>query len=124
MNNFYAPVGSVDNQGTQEIVSGKNTGDIIINQYKSAPEQKQSLAEAAAEIQKLLEQLFQTNPTITYKEKMTVLGEVADKIDKNPPLKDKVINALEAGGKEAFKEAIDHPLVNILMAIIEGWREV
>ncbi|WP_287267692.1 hypothetical protein [Moorena sp. SIO3A2] len=24
---------------------------------------------------------------------------------------------------EAFKEALDHPLVNILMATIEGWTE-
>ncbi|NEO60944.1 MAG: hypothetical protein F6J98_11050, partial [Moorea sp. SIO4G2] len=87
-------------------------------------EQKQSLAEAAAEIQQLLNQLSQTNPTTTNKEKMIVVGEVIDQIETNPTLKAKVINALKAGGVEAFKEAIDHPLVNILMATVEGWTEI
>ncbi|WP_424096855.1 pentapeptide repeat-containing protein [Moorena producens] len=87
-------------------------------------QQTQSLAEAAAEIQQLLNQLSQSNPTTTNKEKMIVVGEVIDEIETNPPLKAKVINALKAGGVEAFKEAIDHPLVNILMATIDGWSEV
>ncbi|NEQ83865.1 MAG: hypothetical protein F6K26_27890 [Moorea sp. SIO2I5] len=95
-----------------------------VNTNNFTPEQKQSLAEAAAEIQQLLNQLSQTNPTTTNKEKMTFVGEVIDKIDNNPTLKNKVINALKAGGVEAFKEAIDHPLVNILMATVEGWTEV
>lgn len=88
------------------------------------PEQKQTIAEAAAEIQQLLEQLSKTYPTSTNKEKMTVVAEVVDQIENNPTLKTRVINSLRAGGVEAFKEAIDHPLVNILMATIEGWREV
>ncbi|NES80744.1 MAG: hypothetical protein F6K10_04730 [Moorea sp. SIO2B7] len=82
-----------------------------------------NLAEAAAEIQQLMEQLSQTNPTTTSKEKMIVVSEVVDQIENNPTLKAKVINALKAGGVEAFKETLDHPLVNILMATIEGWAE-
>ncbi|MDJ0717302.1 MAG: hypothetical protein QNJ54_24300 [Prochloraceae cyanobacterium] len=70
-----------------------------------------------------LEQLSQTYPTSTSREKMTLVTEVVDRIETNPKLKDRVINALKAGGTEAFKEAIDHPLVNILMASIEGWQE-
>ena len=84
--------------------------------------EKQNLADAAQEIQQLLEQLSETYPTKTNRERMTVVGEVADRIEGNPPLKAKVINALKAGGTEAFKEAIDHPLVNILVATIEGWQ--
>lgn len=57
------------------------------------------------------------------KEKNIVVGEVVDRIEQNPPLKAKVINALKAGGTEAFKEAIDHRLVNILVASIEGWQD-
>ena len=86
-------------------------------------EQKQNLAKAAAEIQQLLEQLSQTYPTSTNKEKMAVVAEAVDKIESNPTLKARIINALKAGGTEAFKEAIDHPLVNILMATLEGWQE-
>ncbi|NEP52450.1 MAG: pentapeptide repeat-containing protein, partial [Moorea sp. SIO3C2] len=82
-----------------------------------------NLTEAAAEIQQLLEQLSQNNPTTTSKENKTVVSEVVEKIENNPTLKYKVINALKAGGVEAFKEALDHPLVNTLMATIEGWKE-
>ena len=85
--------------------------------------EQQNLAQAAAEIQQLLEQLSQTNPTTTNKEKMVVVAEAVDQIESNPTLKARVINALKAGGTEAFKEAIDHPLINILMATIEGWQE-
>ena len=85
--------------------------------------QKQNLADAAQEIQQLLEQLSKTYPTTTSKEKNIVVGEVIDRIENNPTLKAKVINALKAGGTEAFKEAIDHPLVNIFVATIEGWQD-
>lgn len=92
-----------------------------INNY--TPQQKQNLAEAAAEIQQLLQQLEQTNPTTSTSEKMTVVAKAVDEIEKNPTLKARIIGALKSGGTEALKEAIDHPLVNILMASIEGWQE-
>ena len=85
--------------------------------------EKQNLVDAATKIQQLLEQLSKTYPTTTSKEKNIVVGEVIDRIENNPTLKAKVINALKAGGTEAFKEAIDHPLVNILVATIEGWQD-
>lgn len=91
----------------------------IYNEAKS-----QNLAEAAAEIQKLLEQLSQTYPTNTSKEKNIVVGEAVERIENKPRLKMKVINALKHGGIEAFKEAVNHPLINILMATIEGWQDV
>ena len=101
--------------GSGDNVAGdKNT----TNNYNS-----QDLPQAAAEIQQLLEQLAKNNPTTTTKEKMIVVGEAVDEIETNPRLKTKVINALKAGGTEAFKEAINHPLVNILLATIEGWQD-
>jgi hypothetical protein len=91
------------------------------NMYNT--ERKQNLAEAAAEIQQLLKQLEATNPTTTEIEKLTVVAKASEEIKKDPTLKARVINALKAGGTEAFKEAVDHPLVNILVATIEGWQE-
>ncbi|MBD6621268.1 hypothetical protein FNW02_37680 [Komarekiella sp. 'clone 1'] len=44
-------------------------------------------------------------------------------IESNPTLKARVISALKAGGTEAFKELIDNPLINILLASIDGWQE-
>ncbi len=104
--------GTVDNRGA------------IGTQHNYAPEQKQNLAEAAVEIQQLLEQLSQAYPTTTNKEKMAVVAEVADKIENNPTLKARLISTIKAGLTEALKEAIDHPLANILMASIEGYKEV
>lgn len=101
----------------------RNYGKMVENQHNYAPEEKQNLAEAAGEIQQLLDQLSTTYPTTTSAEKMAVVAEAADQIEKNPPLKARVINALKSGGTEAFKEAIDHPLVNVLVATIEGWQE-
>lgn len=85
--------------------------------------QSPNLAEAAAEIQQLLEQLSQTYPTATTAENLTIVTQAAKQIENNPTLKAKIINALKAGGTEGLKEAIDHPLVNILMATIEGWLD-
>ena len=111
-NTFHAPVGAVS--------SNFHDQSQAIGQYNEAP--SQDLAEAAAEIQTLLDQLSQTYPTNTNKEKMIIVGEAVDQIENNPTFKAKVINALKAGGVEAFKEAVDHPLVNILMATIDGWQ--
>ena len=85
--------------------------------------EKKNLTDAAKEIQQLLEQLSDTYPTTTIKEKNIVVGEVVEQIENHPTLKAKVINALKAGGTEALKEAINHPLVNILVASIEGWQQ-
>ncbi|NET86417.1 MAG: hypothetical protein F6J94_32560, partial [Moorea sp. SIO1F2] len=82
-----------------------------------------NLTEAAAEIQQLLEQLSQTNPTSSNAEKMAVVAKAVDQIEDKPTLKQRMINVLKTGGTEAFKEAVDHPLVNVLLAAIEGWQE-
>jgi AbiTii len=100
-------------------ISGRDyTGDVIHNHGA-----KQDLSEAAAEIQKLLKQLEQSYPTTTLTEKAAVAEMAIQQIETNPTLKAKAMGALKSAGKEAFKEAIDHPLVNILMAGIEGWQE-
>lgn len=116
--NYYEQSGNlgIGHMSGGEIKEGAKVAGVI-NEA-----QKQNLADAAQEIQQLLEQLSENYPTTTSREQMTVVGEVVDRIEGNPPLKAKVINALKAGGTEAFKEAIDHPLVNILVATIEGWQ--
>lgn len=87
-----------------------------------SPQQRQNLADAAAEIQQILNQLSQTYPIATTSEKMTVVAKAVDEIENNPTLKARVIGALKAGGTEALKELIDNPLINILLASIEGWQ--
>jgi hypothetical protein len=103
-----------------ETVHANQIGGNITN-YTS--EQRQNLVEAAKEIEALLQHLQQTYPTTTTSEKMTVVARAVDEIEKNPTLKTRVIGALKAGGTETLKELVDHPLVNILLASIEGWQE-
>ncbi|OZH54763.1 hypothetical protein AFK68_08920 [Hydrocoleum sp. CS-953] len=55
-------------------------------------------------------------------ENAIIVGEVMQEIEKNLSLKSRIIEALKQGGKEAFKELIDNPAVNILMASIDGWN--
>ena len=84
---------------------------------------QQDLTAAAAEIQKLLDQLAQTNPTETLPEQMVVGAKVIAEIEQDPSLKQRIINALKAVSVEAFMEAIDHPLANVVRAGIEAYRE-
>jgi hypothetical protein len=106
---FNAPI-----QGT-----GYAEGD---SYYYASPEQKQSLVEAAAEIQKLLEQLSQTYPSSTAPEQIVVAAKAIEEIEDRPELKQRIIEALRLGGSEALKEMIDNPVINVLLAAIEGWR--
>ncbi|BDI21007.1 hypothetical protein ANSO36C_68090 (plasmid) [Nostoc cf. commune SO-36] len=100
-------------------VAGRDyTGDVTHN-YAI----QQNLAKSAAEIQQILKQLEQSYPTTSLVEKATVVEKAINQIENDPTLKARVLGALKLAGKEAFKEAVDHPLVNVLIAGIEGWQE-
>jgi phosphoenolpyruvate-protein kinase (PTS system EI component) len=92
-----------------------------INNY--SPKQKQNLAEAAAEIQKLLEQLAENYPTETLTQKAAVAEEALQIIESNPTLKQRVVSAIQAMSLEALMQLIDHPVANILREGIENFRE-
>jgi uncharacterized protein YjbI with pentapeptide repeats len=94
----------------------KVKGNYIQGNYHAAGE-KQSLAEAAAEIQELLKQLEKTNPTATDAQK-----EVFVSAGMTPTKKERLINALKEGGKGAIEEFLDNPYVNVAIKIIEGWK--
>ena len=103
-----------------ETVHAHQIGGNITNY---TPEQKQNLAEAAAEIQQLLQQLEQNYPTTTPLQKQVVVTEALKHIESNPTFKARAIGALKAGGTEALKELVDHPLINIRIASLEGWQD-
>ena len=90
------------------------------NQYNYTEEQRKNLAEAAAEIQQLLNQLAQTNPTTT---EAAVTEAIHHEIKHNPPLKARLLAALKAGGLEALKQIFDRPLFSIPAETVRGWLE-
>jgi uncharacterized protein YjbI with pentapeptide repeats len=126
--NFHGSVGSVANQGKigssgNENTIGNTAADVkgdqksIQHNYNYTPEQRQTLAEAAAEIQQLLKQLEQTNPTATEVEQKAFLTAVIPATKR-----ERFVNALQEGGKELFKELMDNMYVNVAVAAIEGWQ--
>ena len=106
---------------------GENSGDVIENvgrdKINYGTQQKQNLSEAAAEIQALLEQLAKTYPTETLSQQAVVAETAIAEIERNPTFKERVIAAIKAMGVEAFMEAIDHPVANVLRAGVEKWKE-
>ncbi|MGH8001547.1 MAG: hypothetical protein ACREPR_19530 [Brasilonema sp.] len=90
-------------------VAGNVEGDMIDNPPPKTP------AEAAQEIQQLLKQLQQDNPTATEEEL------VKQVIQNNPTLKTRLINALRQGGTEALK--VFFPFISIPLETIRGFLE-
>ncbi len=97
-------------------------GDYIQGNYYAAGE-KQNLAEAAAEIQALLEQLSKTYPADTTTGKMRLATEVIDRIESNPTLMERIFSALKAGGISALEQALNHPAASFVIGALEDWKE-
>nr|WP_293134896.1 pentapeptide repeat-containing protein [Okeania sp. SIO3I5] len=93
------------------------------NDYSTNPEAKQNLVEVAQEIQQLLKQLEQSNSTETTVGQMAVAAQAIEIVENNPTLKQRVIGVLRSAGTEAFKEALDNPVANVLVAAFQGWIE-
>jgi hypothetical protein len=86
------------------------------NTFVQQSEQKQTLAASAKEIQQLLKQLEQTNPTATDAKKIAHVND-----ETTPSFKRRAVGALQAGGEAAIEEFLDNPYVNVGKAIVKGW---
>lgn len=127
MKNKNFPAGKVFDWQDRSIRVGGNVGGNVISGNVTGSfnneSQQQNLAQAAAEIQELLEQLSQTYPTETLSQKAVVAEKAVELIEKNPTLKQRVGSAIKAMGVEALMEAIDHPVANVLRAGVEAFKE-
>ncbi len=77
-------------------------GDYIQGNYYYNAAQEKNLAQAAAEIQELLEQLNKSYDTSAYSGKEKVASETIKKIENNPELKARIISALK---EEKYEQA-------------------
>lgn len=105
---------------------GVNQGEIsgnakIAGVFKE--DKQQDLAEAAAQIQALLEQLSQTYPTNTRKGKMIIAGEAVEEIEKNPQLTQRLLSAAKAGSLAAIESMLNHPAASFVIAALEDLQE-
>jgi uncharacterized protein YjbI with pentapeptide repeats len=106
--NFYDAVGQL---------AANNYSDQRAVQRNYATEQ-QSLAKAAAEIQRLLQQLEQNNPAATLDQKKVFVN-----LGVPSTLKQRAIAALNSVGQTVLKEFLDAPYANTGMAIAQEWLE-
>lgn len=117
------PISAKDVVGSV-VSTGHVGGSIIVKSVNNVTtEEKQNLAEAAAEIQQLLDQLSQTYPTATIAEKANVAAKAMEVIERKQDTKSKIIKALKAGGVAALIELTDNPVVNILTPMLESLLE-
>lgn len=101
-------------------IAGRDyTGNIIHNHG-----QQQGLAEAAAEIQKLLEQLEQTYSTDTTTGKMQIAAEAIERIKDDPNLAERILSALKAGGAAALAQLLSHPAASFAIAALDDWHKI
>ncbi len=107
--------------GGMQASQGSNNQQTMTNAQNINTSEQQQIVETANEIKILLQQLERDNPSQTNSQKMMIVAQSVEEIETNPRFKARVIGALKSGGVEAFKELINHPLVNIFMAAIDGW---
>ena len=113
--NYYNQSGNIGIGHNENAISENAKVAGVINEAA-----QQDLAQAAGEIQQLLDQLSQTYPTKTTSEKMAVGTKLTEEIENNPTRWQKVINVIKAMGIEAVAEAVDNPIFNIAKAGIEA----
>ncbi|MDY6902041.1 MAG: hypothetical protein SWZ49_28815 [Cyanobacteriota bacterium] len=104
---------------------GVNKGTINTDKLAGTINEAQSknLAEAAKEIQELLEQLDKTYDTSTTFGKMQVATETIKTIENNPDLKVRIISALKVGGVKAFEQFLNHPAASFVIGALEDWQK-
>jgi hypothetical protein len=114
MSNTVHQYGSGDN-----IAGDKVMGDKIGTQINHS----QDLAQAAQDIQALLTQLDQTYDNSTPTGQAMISAKAIEAVENNPTLKARIINALKEGGATALEEAVDHPAVKPVVAMLKGFME-
>lgn len=117
---------NTSNQVTGNFIQGDVSGNIVANiaqsqaiQNTDLVEPRKTIAETAAEIQELLKQLEQSNPTATEPEQVTYIN-----IATKPDLKKRAIAALKEGGETAIDEFIlENKYLKIVKAVLKGWLQ-
>jgi|GEM_PF-1790060 len=117
-------VGSVANATTSFAYTQKLGRWVYLHLLNNPPsgdtsipsEQRQSLEDAAKEIQKLLKQLELTNPTATEVEKIAYVND-----ETTPSFKRRVVNALQASGRATIEEFFDNPYTKAAREIVKSW---
>ncbi|MEM1168102.1 MAG: pentapeptide repeat-containing protein [Cyanobacteria bacterium P01_H01_bin.35] len=117
--------GAVGNKG--EIYGLAGSGGEIKDSAKIArtihESQEQNLAQAAKDIQELLEQLDETYRSDTEAGQKKIATEVITQIDNNPTKAERIFSAIKAGGVSAVEQLLNHPASSFVIAALEDWQK-
>ncbi|MCH8505582.1 MAG: hypothetical protein LAT50_14835 [Ectothiorhodospiraceae bacterium] len=110
-------INQTGNFGIGNIEGGviKNENGIIAGVFNGS-EQNKTLAEAAKEIEALLQQLDKSYPSETLSDQMNLAQVAIKQVEENPTLVDKTLQVLRAGGSAALKQMLDHPAATFLLS--------
>ena len=116
----------IELQASQPMINANNIGVAVNNgEIKDNAKvagilneaEQQNLTEIITEVQAIIAPLAQTYPN-----NPTTQGiKAIEAIEKNPNLKQKLIEAAKKGSLEAFKKSLDNPVGAFIGGAIEGW---
>lgn len=86
-------------------------------------EASQNIADAAAGIKQLLQQLEQSYPTETTTDKMTVAMKAIEQIENDPSLRQRILNAMEYDVAAVWQKLIDRPAASLTIAALADWEK-
>ena len=105
-----------DNIGINNMSGGKINNSKVAGVINEA--EQQNLAQAAEEIQQLLEQLEKSYSTEITTGKMGLATEDVTQIENNPALKGEIVRALKAGSFAAMEKLLNHPTASFVAAAL------
>lgn len=110
---------SINIQENNGNVASENYGSQETNHNNYPSPEKQTLAEAAAEIQRLLQQLEETNPSANETEQIAYVN-----LATKPDIKQRAIAAFKAGSDIAIDEfLLENKYLKVTKAIIQAWLQ-
>ena len=112
----------IEYSGTISSNGGDIIGNVGGNVVKHSSESRQSLAEAAEEIQNLLEQLENTYSMETTTGRMQMATEAIACLDRDPSLAQRILSALGSGSIAALESLLNHPAASFAIAALGDWR--
>ncbi len=119
---------NVDRSNITNNMEGASIGNFANQMSDNASQtysiaQGKSLAEAAQEIQALLDQLSQTYPSETMLQKAKLADAAATQAKANPTLRQRLLSAVDAGTIGAIEELLSHPVATFFIAAVKDWEQ-
>lgn len=99
-------------------INSQDSKETVNQEINNISTDKQTLSDAAKEIQDLLEQLGVKNPDATIKDKEKYINS-----EITTDMRERAINALTAGGESLLGEVIGSSYTKIIKDIIKGWKK-